>query len=261
MNPILLQIKRTRSRGIDSLSSIPALHPHSSGNRTTTSVPSDGAPGSFFINVNHKYKIILLTNIFLFQYSSAQQHHEHGHKKMMPLSRIHTTVMIALFAALIAAGALFSLPIGSVPFSLQPVFILLAGLCLGPRAGGTAVALYVIAGLIGLPVFVGGKSGLGVLLGPTGGFLLGFIGGGALAGLGGGSRADVEKPVWLAITGLVLAVLCIYLFGVAGLMFSMHLSLFKAIAIGVIPFLPGEVIKAILAFLIWRFMRRKGMLR
>ena len=176
---------------------------------------------------------------------------------MTTLTRIHSIILIALFAALIAAGALFSLPLGSVPFSLQPVFIFLAGLCLGPRAGAAAVALYVVAGLAGLPIFVGGKSGLGVLLGPTGGFLLGFIGGGALSGLGGNGK----KTVWLAITGLVLAVLCIYACGVIGLVFSMNLTLFKAIAVGVIPFLPGEVVKAALAFLVWRFMQRRGVLR
>ncbi len=175
---------------------------------------------------------------------------------MTSLSRIHSIVMVALFAALIAAGALFSLPLGSVPFSLQPIFILLAGLCLGPRAGAAAVALYVVAGLTGLPVFVGGKSGLGVLLGPTGGFLLGFIGAGALAGIGGRGN----KPVWLVVTGLFLAIVFMYVLGVAGLMFSMNLTLFKAIAVGVVPFLPGEAIKALLAFLVWRFMQRRGLL-
>ena len=197
-----------------------------------------------------------MTESFLFQYS-CPLNTVTTDSIMTSLTRIHAIVMVALFAALIAAGALFSLPLGSVPFSLQPIFILLAGLCLGPRAGAAAVALYVAAGLAGLPVFVGGKSGLGVLLGPTGGFLIGFIGGGALAGLGGHG----EKPVWLAITGLVLAIICIYACGVVGLVWSMQLTLFKAIAVGVVPFLPGEVIKAILAFVIWRFMLRRGLLR
>ena len=176
---------------------------------------------------------------------------------MTSLARIHALVMIALFAALIAAGALFSLPLGPVPFSLQPVFILLAGLCLGPRAGAAAVLLYVAAGLMGLPVFAGGKSGLGVLLGPTGGFLVGFVGGAALAGIGGRN----EKRTWISAATLISAIVFIYACGVAGLMLSLRLSLFKAGAAGVVPFLPGETVKGALAFLVWRFMQRKGLLR
>src|SRR5512133_1411896 len=91
------------------------------------------------------------------------------------LAATHRLVWTALLAACIAAGAWLQLPIGPVPVTLQPLFIVLAGFLLGPARGAAAVALYVLAGVLGMPVFAGGKAGLGVLLGPTGGYLVGFI--------------------------------------------------------------------------------------
>lgn len=80
-------------------------------------------------------------------------------------------VLTADFAALIAAGSVFVLPVGPVPVTFQTLVIALAGLYLGPGPGMSAVALYILAGGIGVPVFAGGKAGLGVLFGPTGGIL------------------------------------------------------------------------------------------
>ncbi|MGB8933246.1 MAG: biotin transporter BioY, partial [Anaeromyxobacteraceae bacterium] len=87
------------------------------------------------------------------------------------LAATHRLVWTALLAACIAVGGWLQLPIGPVPITLQPLFILIAGYLLGPARGAAAVALYVLAGVLGMPVFAGGKAGLGVLLGPTGGYL------------------------------------------------------------------------------------------
>ena len=85
---------------------------------------------------------------------------------------------VAVFAALIAALALTpAIPIGTlgVPITLQTLGVALAGLCLGAWRGAAAVALYLMVGLAGLPVFSGGRAGLAVLVGPTGGYLIGFV--------------------------------------------------------------------------------------
>ena len=66
------------------------------------------------------------------------------------------------------------LPISPVPITLQILGVMLAGLLLGPQLGTMAVCLYLIAGISGLPVFAGGAAGIGVLMGPSGGYLLGF---------------------------------------------------------------------------------------
>jgi biotin transport system substrate-specific component len=84
-------------------------------------------------------------------------------------------VYASLLAALTAATALISIPVGDVPVVLYNFFILLMGLLLGRRWGTASIAVYLLAGSLGLPVFAGGKGGLAILLGPTGGYLIGFL--------------------------------------------------------------------------------------
>ncbi len=83
-------------------------------------------------------------------------------------------ILCALFVALVAVGALIRIPVGTDVFTLQFMFTLLAGLLLGPRLGATAVAVYILLGLIGVPVFASG-GGPGYILQPTFGYLLGFV--------------------------------------------------------------------------------------
>lgn len=91
---------------------------------------------------------------------------------------------VILGAASIWLGALLSFPIpgSEVPVSMQTLAVILAGALLGPVRGGAAIGLYLLAGGLGLPVFAAGKSGVEILLGPTGGFLLGFLITGVLVG-------------------------------------------------------------------------------
>ena len=90
-------------------------------------------------------------------------------------------ILIALFAALTAAGAYIRIPVPVCPFTLQFLFTTLAGVMLGGRRGALAVTVYVLLGLAGVPVFTGG-GGIGYVLQPTFGYLLGFIGGAYLTG-------------------------------------------------------------------------------
>ncbi|MBU1291753.1 biotin transporter BioY, partial [bacterium] len=83
--------------------------------------------------------------------------------------------LVSLFAALTAVGAFISIPIYPVPLTLQTLFTLLAGMTLGSVMGTSSQIIYVMLGVIGLPVFAGFKAGIGILFGPTGGFLFGFI--------------------------------------------------------------------------------------
>ncbi len=116
---------------------------------------------------------------------------------------------IAVFAALVAAMALTPpVPFGPIPLTLQTLGVALTGLCLGPWRGFSAMALYVAVGAAGLPVFSGGAAGLGILVGPTGGYLLSF----PLAALVGGfvARWAVRRGLsqvtpFLMLGGLLLA--------------------------------------------------------
>ncbi len=170
-------------------------------------------------------------------------------------------------AALIAAGAYFHMQIGPVPISFQDMFICLAGLALGPRLGVLAILLYLVAGLAGLPVFAGGKSGPAVLLGPTGGYLVGFIGPALCAGIGGriarrGVPAGVDLPISRllpALLGCCVGMLPVYGLGALRLAQVLGCGLDKALAVGVWPFLPIIPLKLVSAVLIWRLLRRRGL--
>ena len=88
---------------------------------------------------------------------------------------LHKLVLASLMAALIAVGGYLAIPIGPVPIVLQNLFVLVAALLLGSKWGSAAVAVYLLAGACGLPVFAGGGGGLGHLFGPRGGYLFGFL--------------------------------------------------------------------------------------
>ncbi len=88
----------------------------------------------------------------------------------------------ALFGAGTAAGAYVVIPVAPVPITLQTLFLYVAAGLLGGRVAALSQVVYVLLGVIGLPVFAGGKAGLGILFGPTGGYLLGFILGAYAAG-------------------------------------------------------------------------------
>ena len=150
----------------------------------------------------------------------------------------------ALFAALVAAGAFVAVPLGPVPFTLQVLFVLLAGLVLGPRIGALSVVSYLIVGLVA-PVYAGGTSGAGVLFGPTGGYLWGFVAGAALAGAVAWRRPSLARLLLGGLAGL----LPIYSIGVTWLALQLQLDPAAAVATGVAPFVVGDVLKAIAAAL------------
>ncbi|QGY39933.1 biotin transporter BioY [Pseudodesulfovibrio cashew] len=174
------------------------------------------------------------------------------------LTDLHLLVWTALMAAAIGAGAYLIVPIGPVPISMQPFFIFLAGYVLGARRGALAVGLYLLAGTIGLPVFAGGKSGLGHLLGPTGGYLFGFMVSAWLCGLAGHHERVIP---W--IKGLAFgagALLTAYAAGAAWLKFALGLTWYKAWLAGVVPFIPWDAVKVVLALLCVRYLARHNLL-
>jgi biotin transport system substrate-specific component len=157
-------------------------------------------------------------------------------------------VYAALFGALTAVGAYIIIPLPPVPITLQTLFLGLAALLLGGRLGALSQAVYVLLGIIGLPVFAGGKAGLGVLLGPTGGYLIGFI----IAAFVIGKLAALKTSpgfAWLCLS-LIAGTAVIYACGVLQLTVVARLTPLKAMTVGVLPFLPGDVIKIILTGMI-----------
>lgn len=150
------------------------------------------------------------------------------------------------FIALIAAGSWISIPFIPVPLTLQTFFVLLSGAVM-KRWAVVPATLYLLLGVLGLPIFHNGTAGLGVLLGPTGGYIVGFIGAALVAGL-----AYEHASEKVRVAGLVLATAVIYLFGVSWLALSTGMGLWTAAVGGMLPFLPGDAFKAAAAYLVAR---------
>lgn len=143
----------------------------------------------------------------------------------------------AAFIGLISIGAWVSIPFFPVPLTLQTLFVLLAGAVM-KRYAVIPVSLYVLLGALGLPVYHTGVTGIGVLLGPTGGYLIGFIFAALIVGL-----AYEHTSETIRITGLIAGTIVIYIFGVAWLMYSLAIGFVPAVISGVLPFIPGDAIK------------------
>ena len=153
---------------------------------------------------------------------------------------------ILLFAGFTAVGAQLAvrLPFTPVPLTIQTLFVVMAGITLGPRDGFYAMASYIGLGLLGAPVFAGFTFGPAVLVGPTGGYLIAFPAAALVAGslsrnLGGGRFALFCSA--LAGSTLILVSGTLYL----SLITRMPLA--GAAIIGALPFAAGEVIKATVA--------------
>ena len=163
----------------------------------------------------------------------------------------------ALFAALTAAGAFVAIPIGPVPIVLQNLFALLSGLILGPIHGTVAVGLYLLAGILGLPVFAGGTGGIARFAGPTGGYLAAYPLAALAAGLiSGRPRTGVIITFPRLFAATAAGLLIVYVPGLAWLKISGNLSWPKAIMSGFVPFIIGDIFKGIAAILITPRLRR-----
>jgi len=166
--------------------------------------------------------------------------------------RIHNLVyVVAAVAALAAASQLtFALPGTSVPQTGQTLAVLLIGTLAGPLRGPIAVALYLLLGAAGLPVFADGGSGLAALTGPTGGFLVGFL---AAAALAGWASRQIEsrwpQRWWRRLGALAAALLaCHAVILLCGwIRLAALIGPGEAFAAGVVPFVNGAVVKALLA--------------
>lgn len=155
----------------------------------------------------------------------------------------------ALMAAVMAILSQFSIPIGSIPITLQTFVSALAGTVLGRKWGAAGIFLWVFIGVIGVPVFANGKSGPGVVLGPTGGYLFGLV----LMAYICGWIAEKDRAFWkqclIAIAGLAAD----YILGTAAFILYFQYGLGKVITLGaalsmaVIPFIPFDIVKVIIA--------------
>ncbi|MFH1714675.1 MAG: biotin transporter BioY [Elusimicrobiota bacterium] len=171
------------------------------------------------------------------------------------MEKIKKLIHVSIFAALTAVGAYIVIPIGPVPITLQNVFVLLSGYALGSKKGALSQIVYIIIGLIGIPVYARGGSGLGHLLGPTGGYIFGFVV--SAVCVGGIIKNPRNAGIIRIFLGFALGILAIYVCGTIQLMFVSELNLHKAVSIGVLPFIPIDLLKIIILTIIIRYIRQE----
>lgn len=164
-------------------------------------------------------------------------------------SRIAVGVALSLaFAGLTALGAYIVIPIQPVPITMQTLFVLLAGASIGRGWGSMSQWLYVGLGVVGIPMFAGGASGLGILGGPTGGYLIAFL---VTPWVVGTLLKRSDRLVWQALAFVTGKVLILTLGVIHLTLFYTH-DLAQSIAVGVLPFLPGAAFKIVAALSIYR---------
>ncbi len=159
---------------------------------------------------------------------------------------------VAAGVALMAVSSWVYLPFGPVPFTLQTMAIAFIALALSPRRSFVAVVLYVVLGAVGMPVFSGMQGGIGVLLGPTGGYIWGFVFAMALCSL-----------IRLRHTGTTVQLMCCivlllvtHVFGVGWLAYMGNMGLVEAAAVGSVPFVVPDVLKIVVGTSLARSVTR-----
>ena len=150
----------------------------------------------------------------------------------------------------------FPLPISPVPISLGVLGVLLSSYLLGMKWGTVSCLVYLLIGLVGLPVFTGFSGGVGKVLGPTGGYLIGYIFLSLIAGSFTG-KWPTKWPVHLV--GMVAGTAVMYLFGTLWLGYLMNCSFIEALWMGVIPYIPADMVKIAITLGLGGLIRRRLM--
>lgn len=158
---------------------------------------------------------------------------------------VRSLILCALFAALCALLSQLYIPLPFTPviINLATVAVLTAGALLGWKLGAVSMAVYMLLGAVGLPVFAGFSGGLGVLAGPTGGYIAGYVAAAAATGIVAGGSCRFGHLCAAMTAGTAAC----YTLGTAWYMFSTHTPLGAALMLCVVPFLLGDALKILLA--------------
>ena len=173
-------------------------------------------------------------------------------------TRLAKLMMAVVGSLFIALSAQIAIPMYPVPVTGHTLAILLIGMTYGTRMAGVTVALYLFQGAVGLPVFANGAAGALYMFGPTGGYLAGFLI--AAVTLGFLAERGMCRTILSTAVAMVIGTAVIYVFGVAWL--SMMIGFEKAIIHGVMPFLYGDALKAVVAAglmpFAWKAIKKLG---
>ncbi|MCI5620988.1 MAG: biotin transporter BioY [Lachnospiraceae bacterium] len=173
-------------------------------------------------------------------------------KKFLSIQNMATIAVLTAVTCILAPLSI-TIPISPVPISLTNLVIYFGLYILGWKKETVSYIIYLLLGLVGLPIFSGGTSGPAKLAGPTGGYLIGFIFMTIIAGI---IIDKFPKNMIICLLGMILGTAVCYAFGTVWLAISAHMTAQAALAAGVLPFIPGDLIKMILAMMIGPQIRK-----
>lgn len=175
---------------------------------------------------------------------------------------VYALTMTAAAAAVLGVVGPWAIPVGPVPLSLCTLFLYLIGWVLEPKQAIAAVAVYVLMGAAGLPVFAGFTGGLGHLAGPAGGYIIGYLPMTAVCAL---VVRWFPARWWMRFVGMVLGTAVLYMIGTVWFCLQTETGLMAALVICVVPFLPGDLVKILAALLLGPILHsrlaRSGLLK
>ena len=177
-----------------------------------------------------------------------------GHAGQRSYSRVYPLILCALFTALTGVSSFLSIPLPftPVPVNLATLAVMLSGLLLGAKYGSLSQLVYLLSGAIGVPVFSGGSSGLGILTGATGGYLIGYLFCAACCGAIAGNSRNPLRTVPAMIVGIAVC----YTLGTLWYIHLTGIAIVPAFLSCVLPFIPGDLLKiTAAAVLVHRFPR------
>ena len=170
-----------------------------------------------------------------------------------PHTKTYDITITALMTAVTCILAPLSIPIGPVPISFTNLAIYLSLYLLGWKKGTISYLIYLLLGLVGLPVFSGFTGGPAKLAGPTGGYIIGFIVMAIIAGL---VIDNCHKPL-INLLGMIAGTIVCYLFGTVWFCIVADYTFKAALAVCVIPFIPADLIKMIIAMIIGPMIKKR----
>ncbi len=168
-------------------------------------------------------------------------------------TRTRGLILAALFAALTAVGSFIRIPLGAMAFTMQFFFTAMAGLLLGPTWGALSQIVYIVLGLVGLPIFVAG-GGIGYVFQPSFGFLLGLPLSAWVVGKLAGKEGRFGRVFAACVAGLCVLyfVGLPYMYGIFNLYLGKQMSPLAVVQAGMLIYLPGDFLKILVVALLAR---------
>ena len=161
-------------------------------------------------------------------------------------------VYIGLSAALIAVCSWISIPLPTVPITLQTMGVVLIASLFGAKRGVIATVVYILLGAIGVPVFSGFSSGLGVIGGATGGYIIGFIFTALIVGI----TADKTNKLWALVVSMIIGILVCYAFAIVYTNKGTPMGVGTILGMCVVPFLIPDAVKIVIAAVLTNRLKR-----